>query len=175
LTRVKRTRFAPPPRCSISLRRDPEGIYNPAFASAGSARAAPWVTPPLKTKPIRTVLRWQLVATAVVAAIAGSWAGAEGAISAVLGGAVNVVATVAYAFLLGLGLAGTPIPSAGASLVAMFRAEAGKIVVIAVGLWLSLSLYRSMVIAAFFSAFVITVIVFSMAILVREQGNSGGR
>jgi F0F1-type ATP synthase assembly protein I len=153
------------------LRRCAKDNYNRAFASAGSARAAPWVTPPLKTKPIRTVLRWQLIATAVVAVIAGGWAGAEGAISAALGGAVNVVATVTYAFLLGLGLADTPVPSAGASLVAMFRAEAGKIVVIVVGLWLSLSLYRSMVAAAFFAAFVITVIAFSMAILIREQGN----
>ncbi len=124
--------------------------------------------PPLKTKPIRTVLRWQLIATAAVAAVAGGWAGAQGAISAVLGGAVNVVATVAYAFLLGLGLADTPVPGAGASLVAMFRAEAGKILVIAVGLWLALSLYKAMVAAAFFTAFVVTVIVFSMAFFVRE-------
>lgn len=134
------------------------------------ARAAPWVIPPLKTKPIRTVLRWQLLATAVVAAMAAGWAGAEGAISAVLGGAVNVAATVAYAFLLGLGLADAPVPGAGASLVAMFRAEAGKIVVIVAGLWLSLSLYRSMVTAAFFTAFVVTVIVFSMAFFVRDEG-----
>lgn len=126
--------------------------------------------PPLNTKPIRTVLRWQLIATAVVAAVAGGWAGAEGATSAALGGAVNVVATVAYAFLLGLGLAGRPVPSAGASLVAMLRAEAGKILVIVVGMWLSLSLYRSMVTAAFFTAFVVTVIVFSMAFFVRDEG-----
>ena len=134
------------------------------------ARVAPGVISPLKTKPIRTVLRWQLIATAVVAAVAGGWAGAEGAISAALGGAVNVAATVAYAFLLGLGLGNTPVPGAGASLVAMFRAEAGKILVIVVGLWLSLTHYRSMVTAAFFTAFIVTVIVFSMAFFVRDEG-----
>ena len=52
--------------------------------------------------------------------------------------------------------------------VAMFRAEAGKILVIVGGLWLALSTYRDLVPAAFFTAFVITVIVFSMAFFVRD-------
>jgi len=126
------------------------------------------VISPLKTKPIRTVLMWQVVATAVVAAVAGWWAGGHGAISAMLGGIVNLAAGVVYAFLLGLGLGNAPVPSAGASLVAMFRAEAGKILVIVGGLWLTLSLYRDIVTAAFFTAFVVTVIVFSMAFFVRD-------
>ncbi len=123
---------------------------------------------PLKTKPIRTVLKWQVIATVVIAAMAGWWAGVHGAISAVLGGVVNLAAGVAYAFLLGLGLGDTPVPSAGASLVAMFRAEAGKILVIVGGLWLTLSLYRDFVAPAFFTAFVVTVVVFSMAFFVRD-------
>jgi ATP synthase protein I len=126
------------------------------------------VISPLKTKPIRTVLKWQVIATAVVAAIAGGWAGGHGAISAMLGGIVNLAAGVVYAFVLGLGLGSTPVPSAGASLGAMFRAEAGKILVIVGGLWLTLSLYRDIVTAAFFTAFVVTVIVFSMAFFVRD-------
>ena len=124
--------------------------------------------PPLKTKPIRTVLKWQLVATGVVAVVAGIWAGAQGMISAVLGGLVNVVAGVAYAFLLGLGQGTRAVPDVGTTLVAMFRAEAAKILVIVGGLWLVLSAYKDVVPAAFFSAFVITVIVFSMAFFVRE-------
>jgi F0F1-type ATP synthase assembly protein I len=123
---------------------------------------------PLKTKPIRTVLAWQVIATAVVAAVSGWWAGGDGAISAVLGGVVNLGAGVAYAFLLGLGLGDTPVPSAATSLVAMFRAEAGKILVIVGGLWLTLSLYRDIVAPAFFAAFVVTVVVFSMAFFVRD-------
>lgn len=123
---------------------------------------------PLKTKPIRTVLLWQLVATLAVATIAGVWVGGRGAISAVLGGGVNLLAGVVYAFLLGVGLGTRRIPDAGASLLAMFRAEAGKIVVIVGGLWLTLSSYPDIVPAAFFTAFVITVVVFSMAFFVRE-------
>ncbi len=124
--------------------------------------------PPLKTKPIRTVLLWQLFATLAVAAIAGVWAGAHGAVSAVLGGLVNLAAGVVYAFLAGVGLGAKRVPDAGTTLVAMFRAEVGKILVILGGLWLALVTYEGIVLGAFFTAFVITVIVFSMAIFVRE-------
>lgn len=124
--------------------------------------------PPLQTKPIRTVLKWQVIATASVAAIAGIWAGAHGAVSAMLGGAINLAAGVVYAWLLGFRLGATAVPDAGSSLVAMFRAEAGKVLVIIGGLWLALSTYADVVPAAFFAAFVITVIVFSMAFFVRE-------
>ena len=126
------------------------------------------MTLPLKTKPIRTVLRWQVVATAAVAGVAGMIAGANGAASAMLGGLVNVAAGVVYGWLLGLGLGTKAVPDAGSSLIAMFRAEAGKVLVIVGGLWLALSTYRDMVPVAFFTAFVITVIVFSMAFFVRD-------
>ena len=122
--------------------------------------------PPLKTKPIRTVLRWQLIATALAAAMAGVWAGWHGAVSALLGGFVNVSAGLAYALILGLGV--TRTTGAGMSLVAMFRAEAGKILLIVGQLWLVLSVYKDVVPVAFFSAFVLTVVIFSMAIVVRD-------
>ena len=126
------------------------------------------VTPPLKTRPIRTVLKWQLIATAGVAVIAGIWAGTQGMISAVLGGLVNFAAGVTYAFMLGVGQRKRAVPDAGTTLVAMFRAEGAKILVIVAGLWLVLSSYRDVVPAAFFTSFTITVIVFSMAFFVRE-------
>ena len=123
---------------------------------------------PLKTKPIRTVLLWQFLATLAMAAIAGVWAGGDGALSALLGGSVNLAAGVVYAFLLGVGLRAKPVPDVGTSLFAMLRAEAAKILVIVGGLVLALMTYRDLVPAAFFTAFVVTVIVFSMAIFVRE-------
>ena len=126
------------------------------------------VISPLKTKPIRTVLKWQIIATGAVAAIAGMRAGGDGVVSAGLGGLVNVSAGVVYAFVLGLGLGARPVPDVGASLLAMLRAEASKILVIVGGLWLVLSTYKDIVPAAFFTAFVITVIVFSMAFFVRD-------
>ena len=123
---------------------------------------------PLRTKPFRTVLRWQVIATAAIAAVTGVLAGANGAVSAMLGGLVNVAAGVVYGWLLGLGLGTKAVPDAGTTLGAMFRAEAGKILVIVGGLWLALSTYRDIVPAAFFTAFVVTVVVFSMAFFVRD-------
>jgi len=124
--------------------------------------------PPLRTKPFRTVLKWQLIATAAVAAIAGTVAGLHGALSAALGGFINLAAGVVYALLLGLGLGNSEVPSVGTSLVAMFRAEAGKILLIVVGLWAVLSVYRELVPVAFFSTFVLTVVIFSLAFFVRD-------
>ncbi len=103
-----------------------------------------------------------------VAAIAGVAVGRHGALSAMLGGFINVAAGVAYALLLGLGLGTAGIPSAGTSLLAMARAEAGKVLLIVGGLWLVLSIYGEVVPVAFFSAFVITVVIFSMAFFVRD-------
>ena len=126
------------------------------------------VISPLQSRPIRTVLKWQLVATAGTAVLAGLWAGGHGAVSAALGGLVNVTAGVGYALLLGLGLKATQSNAAGLSLVAMFRAEAVKILLIVAQLWLVLSIYKNIVPAAFFTAFVFTVIIFSMAFFVRD-------
>lgn len=145
------------------------------FASAGTARRATRirVTSLLKSKPIRTVLLWQGIATGVIAVAALAWAGESAAISAALGGAVNLVAGATYALLLGWGLGAKPVPGVGTSLAAMFRAEAGKILVIIGGLWATLTMYKEVVAAAFFTAFAITVIVFSMAFFVRDDKTSG--
>jgi ATP synthase protein I len=120
--------------------------------------------PPLSTKPIRNVLKWQAFATIAIAAIGGLWAGVHGALSAALGGVVNISACVVYAFVLGLGRPAT----AGGTIVALFRAEASKILVIVLQLWLVLTTYRDVVLPAFFAAFVITVLLFRMALIARD-------
>jgi F0F1-type ATP synthase assembly protein I len=58
--------------------------------------------------------------------------------------------------------------SPGEALLAMFRAEAIKVLAIVVGLLLVLSNYRDIVHVAFFATFVITVGVFAAAIAVRD-------
>jgi len=118
-------------------------------------------------KPIRTVLKWQLIATAFATVIGMLLVGKDGALSAMLGGAVNVIAGIVYALLIAVGTGGPP-RGAHVALLAMFRAEAGKVLAIIAQLWLVLSIYRDIVPAAFFGAFVITVIVFSMAFFVSE-------
>jgi ATP synthase protein I len=43
-------------------------------------------------RPIRIVLRWQVIVTVALTLVAGLLWGKDGAFSAVLGGAVNIVA-----------------------------------------------------------------------------------
>ena len=120
--------------------------------------------PPLSTKPIRNVLKWQAVATAAIAVIGGAWAGVHGALSAVLGGVVNMSACVVFAVVVAMSRPAT----AGGTVATMFRAEAAKILVIVLQLWLVLTGYKDIVTAAFFAAFVVTVLLFRMALFVRD-------
>ena len=126
------------------------------------------VTPPLKSRPYRTVLKWQAIVTLTIAAIAGIWTGWHGVLSATLGGVVNLSAGVVFAFILQLSLGDGRPRGAAVPLMAMFRAEAAKVVLILAQLWLVLSTYKDIVVGAFFAAFVATVIVFSMAFFVRD-------
>src|SRR5664279_3771653 len=102
---------------------------------------------PLSTKPIRRVLRWQAIVTVAMAAVAGLWAGGHAALSAVLGGVVNITAIVVYAVVFAI----SNPTSAGGTVAAMFRAEAGKILVIIGELWLVLTAYKDVVPLAFFA------------------------
>lgn len=118
-----------------------------------------------RLRPIRIVLRWQLIVTAVLSLVAALLWGKDGAISAALGGAINVAAGWLYGWRVSRGEA----RSAGEVLRTMLRAEAMKVLAIVMQLWLVLSLYRDIVHAAFFIAFVVTVIVFAAAIAVRDE------
>ena len=115
-----------------------------------------------RISPIRTVIRWQLIATVALAIAAAFPWGRDGAISAALGGAINAIAGAVYGWRVSRGEART----AGEALQTMFRAEAIKIVLIFAGLWIALSVYKDMVYVAFFAAFTITVVVFAAAIAV---------
>lgn len=116
-------------------------------------------------KPIRTVLRWQIIVTAALAALAGFLAGPEGAMSAALGGAVSFCAGWTSAKVAGRGRA----DSAGGILVTALKAEGVKLGVIALLLWLVMAMYREVVVVAFLGTFVATALVFSMAFFVRDN------
>lgn len=120
----------------------------------------------LKSRAIRTVLRWQLLATAVLAAVAGYVSGPHGALSAALGGLVSFTAGLAFAGVASLGRA----DSAGTAVIGALRAEAIKIVLIVLLLWLVMANYKSVVVIAFFGTFIVATVLFSAAALVREDG-----
>jgi ATP synthase protein I len=118
----------------------------------------------IKSKPLRTVLRWQLYATVLVALVAGVWAGPHGALSAVLGGLVSWAAGLVFALLV----SGCEVSTAGQTLRILLRAEASKIMLMIFLLWLVLTAYQDVVPVTFFAAFIVAVLVSQAALLVRE-------
>lgn len=115
-------------------------------------------------KPIRTVLRWQLMATAALTLAGGILAGVDGALSAALGGAVSICAGWLSAVVAARGKA----ESAGEVLISALMAEGVKIGLIVLLLWLVLATYDEVVAPAFFGTFVATVLIFGMAFFVRD-------
>ena len=117
------------------------------------------------SKPIRTVLWWQLLITVIVASVAGLLTGIHGAISAMLGGLVSIFAGWVFAIMISFSKDG----SAEGALYAALRAEAVKIGLIVLLLWLVLATYQDVVVLGFIGSFVISVVIFGMAIFVRDK------
>ncbi len=115
-------------------------------------------------RPIRIVLRWQLIATAALTLAGGLLAGVDGALSAALGGVVSMVAGWASAVVASKGKG----RSAGDVLINALRAEAVKISLIAFLLWLVLATYDNVVAPALLGSFVMTILIFTLAFFVRE-------
>jgi ATP synthase protein I len=117
------------------------------------------------SKPIRTVLRWQLLATAAFTLLAGVLGGAHGALSAGLGGAISVGA----GWVSGLVAATGGGESAGGGLLTALKAEAVKLGVMAFLLGIVLIVYAEVVVPIFLGSFIVTALIFSMAFFVREH------
>lgn len=116
-------------------------------------------------RPYRTVLLWQVIATAALTLFAAIPWGKDGALSAALGGLVNVAAGWAYGWIVSRRKAG----SAGEALRTLFRAEAVKVLLVIVLLWLALASYPSIVHGVFLGSFALTVVIFAAAIAVRDK------
>lgn len=117
------------------------------------------------SRPIRTVLRWQILATVALAILAGVLDGLHGALSAALGGLVSIVAGAASGLVATLGKAN----SAGGVLITALKAEGVKFGTIAILLGLVLASYGEVVVPVFIGSFMATILIFSMAFFVREE------
>jgi len=118
----------------------------------------------IRSKPVRKVLVWQVVVTAILAICAGLLAGGRGAASAALGGSVSIVAGLAFAIVM----QSSDVRSADGTVVAALRAEAIKIGLAVILLWLVLALYKDVVLIVFIGSFILSILVFSMAFFVRD-------
>ncbi len=115
--------------------------------------------------PIRTVLRWQLVATALAIALLGWYAGIHGALSAALGGAVSIIGGLAAAWVA----LRRPMSDAASAVTSALVAEALKVVLIVAGLVAVFVLYENVVAIGLIATFAVTTILFSMAFFVRDN------
>ena len=115
-------------------------------------------------KPVLTVLRWQLLATAALVLIAALMSGTHGAASALAGGLISITAGLAAALVASRANAA----SANSLLMGALRAEAVKIGLAVLLLWLVLTNYGEVVAGALIAAFVVTLLIFAMAFFVRD-------
>jgi F0F1-type ATP synthase assembly protein I len=116
------------------------------------------------SKPIRTVLRWQLAATAAMTIAAALLSGAPAAGSAAAGGLISVVAGLASAFVASR----SDAKSAGGILFGALRAETVKIGLAVLLLWLVLANYGEAAVGVLVGSFVVTMLIFAMAFFVRD-------
>jgi len=107
---------------------------------------------------------WQVAATAVMAVVAAFVADMSSALSAAAGGGASIIAGLASASVASLSSA----KSAGGVLAGALRAEAVKLGLALLLLWLVLANYEQAVVAVLLGAFVVTMLIFSMAFFVRE-------
>jgi ATP synthase protein I len=116
----------------------------------------------------RRTMAWQVAASILLAIVAGLAAGRHGFLSAMMGGGIGVAGVLVF------GLVSRRRPGASGSVVrTALRAEAAKVLVIVVLLWLAFVAYHDMVVLAFLGAFVVSVLLSGLAFAVSgDQLNS---
>jgi ATP synthase protein I len=117
------------------------------------------------SKQIGAVLRYQAIATLLIALVIGLIGGAHWGASALLGGVVSLLGGLTYGAMLSRVGKG----SAEGALVGMMRAESAKILVIVLLLWLVFSTYEQVFGIGFIGTFIVTTLIFSLAIFIRQK------
>jgi ATP synthase protein I len=119
----------------------------------------------IENRPLRIILRWQLLVTVVIAMALGMLFDLQSSVSALLGGTVSFMSSAAFALIVSRHKGYT----ASGTLRTALRAEAVKIFLIIMLLWLVFRFYEDVNAFAFIGTFVITVIVHSMALFVSDH------
>lgn len=119
----------------------------------------------IKNRPLKIVLHVQLLITLVVAVAVGIFLGAQSAISAALGGGVSVITSAAFAIIVSHHKGYT----AGETVRTALRAESVKIILTVSLLWMVFRFYENLNAFAFIGTFILTVLAYSMALLVSDN------
>ena len=113
----------------------------------------------------RPVFGLQVLATIIIASVAAWFAGAHGAISATLGGLISIIAGLVFVMLTGR----SKVRSAGEVLVVALKAEAAKLFLAILLLLLVFATYPEVVVIALIGSFVVSILIFSMALFAGEK------
>ena len=116
----------------------------------------------------RPVFGSQALATAIIASVAAWFAGIHGAISALLGGLISITAGLAFVSLAAKSAREKGI-SAGEVLFAALKAEAAKLFLAGLLLWFVLALYQEVVVVGLLGSFVVSILIFSMALFAGDK------
>lgn len=112
-------------------------------------------------RKFRPVFGSQVLATIIIASIAAWLAGIHGAISALLGGLISIIAGLVFVSLAAKSEEKKG-KSAGEVLFAALKAEAAKLFLAGLLLVLVLALYREVVVVGLLGSFVVSILIFSM-------------
>ena len=125
----------------------------------------PWSMLRIRSRAYRNVMAWQLIAT--VFATIGFWflLGVSAAVSVLLGGLVGLVAGLGFVLMAQTSNGAT---DAGTTLRVALRAESVKVGLSVLLLWLVFATYKDVVAVAFVGSFSLAILIFSLAIFVRD-------
>jgi len=141
------------------LTTDDDAEYNQQVCDAGANG-----TSLTRANPYYVVLRWQAYVTVALAGAAAALMGLHGVISALLGGFCIISAGWIYALMV----SSCKTMTVGGTLRTLVRAEASKIALIVFQLWLVLTTYQDVIVSVFFAAVFVAVLLYPLALLVRE-------
>jgi ATP synthase protein I len=118
-------------------------------------------------QPYVRVIGMQVLGTLASVALAAWLAGAHGALSALLGGGIGAIGALAFAFMVA-----RPQKAGQDGMGVVFRAlraEAVKLLSMGALLWLVLANYQGVVIVGFVGAFILSILVFQLALFVQVK------
>ena len=119
-------------------------------------------------RKFRPVIGSQVLATIIIASITAWFTGVHGAISALLGGLISITAGLVFV-LLAAKSAREKGRSAGEVLFAALKAEAAKLFLAGLLLWLVLALYQEVVVVGLLGSFVVSILIFSFALFAGDE------
>ena len=119
----------------------------------------------IKNRPLNIVLKAQLLLTLIVVIVFGFLSDFHSVMSAMLGGMVSLVSSLAFSVIISQHEGYT----ASGAIRTAINAEIVKICLIVILLWIVLKNYESINVLIFIGTFILTILVHSMALFISDN------